>query len=159
MSVRAGLETGCTEEESRSMRKQALRTLLGDVLTATIVQVKPKLASAMPVCTLQGTQIQNAVFSCHSMRCDCALLCCDHTVRTHRHQLMSLSRLDLLWRKLSHDSASYIMRYDSTQEPCTRPGSKAYSRFWHRCLQRLHACLQQAMAASFICFFDTCLFP
>ncbi|KAL0037479.1 hypothetical protein WJX79_010408 [Trebouxia sp. C0005] len=34
-----GLETGCTEEESRSMRKQALRTLLGDVLTATIVQV------------------------------------------------------------------------------------------------------------------------
>ncbi|KAL0036366.1 hypothetical protein WJX77_004386 [Trebouxia sp. C0004] len=34
-----GLETGCSEEESRSMRKQALRVLLGDILAATIVEV------------------------------------------------------------------------------------------------------------------------
>lgn len=85
MSVRAGLETGGTEEDSRSMRKQALRTLLGDVLTATIVEVKLKPASAMPVCTLQGSHSQNAVCSCHRI----ALVCCDHTVGMHRHQLLS----------------------------------------------------------------------
>ncbi len=67
MSVRAGLETGGTEEDSRSMRKQALRTLIGDVLTATIIEVKLEPAAAMPVCTLQGSHSWSTAFSCHSM--------------------------------------------------------------------------------------------
>lgn len=76
MSVRAGLEAGCTEEESRSMRKEALRTLLGDVLTATIVNVNLQPASAMPVCTATVAIACNetAVCSWRSMQCDCLSL-------------------------------------------------------------------------------------
>ena len=82
MSERAGLEAGCTEEESRSMRKEALRTLLGDVLTATIVNVKPRPASAMPVCEVIVRLLfpvaiacnEVAVCSWRSMQCDCLSL-------------------------------------------------------------------------------------
>ncbi len=85
MSVRAGLEAGCTEEESRSMRKQALRTLLGDVLTATIVNVRLQPASAMPVCTVTVRLLFSVAIACNVI----ALVCCDHTVGMHKYQLMS----------------------------------------------------------------------
>ena len=82
MSVRAGLEAGCTEEESHSMRKQALRTLLGDVLTATIVNVRLQHASATPVSTVTVRLLfpvaiacnEVAVCSWRSMQCDCLSL-------------------------------------------------------------------------------------
>ena len=69
MSVRAGLEAGCTEEESRSMRRQAMRTLLGDVLTATIVNVNPQPAFAMPVCTVTVRVLFSVAIACNENCC------------------------------------------------------------------------------------------